>query len=196
MEKIKILFVIVPDCHVGLSSALLIMPKSKGRTSTEGRSGRYHLDPSTSSRPSFHHGSLSSADSGSLSHFNASFSHPSSPLLTSNQVIILSVLCLIHIKFIPVRIVLFDYPECGQMRQFWSSCRSRRGCLGLTANNNISFCLNRGVDVDPIVQWAQGLHITTPLSTSMGSSACKSLATWITTSQSTMNLSNMISNDR
>lgn len=95
------------------------MPKSKGRTSTEGRSGRYHLEPSASSRPSFHHGSLSSADSGSLSHFNASFSHPSSPLLTSNQVILESVLCLMNLmqcnaqmEFFFCPNVTFDYPDC------------------------------------------------------------------------------------
>ena len=57
------------------------MPKSRGRTSTESRSARFHLDatPPTRHAGLFHHGgSLSSADSGSLNHF----SHPTSPLLT------------------------------------------------------------------------------------------------------------------
>ena len=56
------------------------MSKSRGRTSTDVRSTRFHLDATPTRHAGlFHHGgSLSSADSGSLNHF----SHPTSPLLT------------------------------------------------------------------------------------------------------------------
>ena len=67
--------------------AKLKMPKSRGRTSTETRAARYHLEATPPPRQGglFHHGSLSSADSGSLNHFGASFSHPTSPLLANHR---------------------------------------------------------------------------------------------------------------
>ena len=67
------------------------MPKSRGRTPNEGRVARYHLEATPPPRQGdpnglFHgHGSLSSADSGSLNHFGASFSHPTSPLLANHR---------------------------------------------------------------------------------------------------------------